>query len=143
MRGKRKMLGKKKQRKSARIDTVIGKATTIRGDVDFAGTLHVEGAIIGNIRAESDDDSTLILDEDSMVQGDISVANILVNGTVEGDIFSTKHAELLPHAEIKGNMYYNLIEMEVGSSVNGSLVNREEERGQVEYLDSAKKAENS
>ncbi len=137
------MLGKKKQRKSARIDTVIGKATTIRGDVDFAGTLHVEGAIIGNVRAESDDDSTLILDEDSMVQGDISVANILVNGTVEGDIFSTKHAELLPHAEIKGNMYYNLIEMEVGSSVNGSLVHREEERGQVEYLDSAKKAENS
>ncbi len=137
------MLGRKKQRKSTRIDTVIGKTTTIRGDVDFAGTLHVEGTIIGNVRAESDNEATLILDEDSMVQGDISVANILVNGTVEGDIFSTKHAELLPHAEIKGNVYYNLIEMAVGSAVNGSLVHREEERGQIEYLESAKKAENS
>ncbi len=137
------MLGRKKQRKSTRIDTVIGKTTTIRGDVDFAGTLHVEGTIIGNVRAESDNEATLILDEESMVQGDISVANILVNGTVEGDIFSTKHAELLPHAEIKGNVYYNLIEMAVGSAVNGSLVHREEERGQIEYLESAKKAENS
>ncbi len=144
MRGRRVLLGKRKARKSTRIDTVIGKTTTIRGDVDFAGTLHIEGTVIGNVRAESDDEATLILDEDSMIQGDITVANILVNGTVEGDIFSTKHAELLPHAQIKGNVYYNLIEMSVGSAVNGSLVHREEERGQIEYLDNAaKKAENS
>ncbi len=140
------MLGRKKARKSTRIDTVIGKTTTIRGDVDFAGTLHIEGTVIGNVRAESDPEATLILDEDSMIQGDISVANILVNGSVEGDVFSTKHAELLPHAQIKGNVYYNLIEMSVGSAVNGSLVHREEERGQIEYLDStknnSKKAEN-
>ena len=134
------MLGRKKAKKSTRIDTVIGKTTTIRGDIEFAGTLHVEGSVIGNVKAETDEQATLILDEESVVQGDVSVANILVNGTVEGDIFSTAHAELLPHARIKGNLYYNLIEMSVGSAVNGSLVHREEERGQIEYIDTAKQA---
>lgn len=140
------MLGRKKSKKSTRIDTVIGKTTTIRGDIEFAGTLHIEGNVIGNVKAETDEQATLILDEESIIQGDVSVANILVNGTVEGDIFSTAHAELLPHARIKGNLYYNLIEMSVGSAVNGSLVHREEERGQIEYIDTAKqakKAENS
>jgi cytoskeletal protein CcmA (bactofilin family) len=136
------MLGKKRTKKSTRIDTVIGKTTTIRGDIEFAGTLHVEGTVIGNIKAESDNQATLILDEESMVQGDVSVANILVNGTVEGDIFSTEHAELLAHARIKGNVYYNLIEMSVGSAVNGSLVHRGEEKAKIEYIEPVKKAEN-
>lgn len=134
------MLGrKKKSRKASRIDTMIGKTTTIRGDVDFAGTLHVEGTIVGNVRAENDEDAMLILDEQSIIQGDVSVASILVNGTVEGDIFSSRHAELLPHAKVKGNVYYNLIEMSVGAAVNGSLVHREDSKAQVEYLDTMAK----
>lgn len=127
--------------KSARVDTIIGKTTTIKGDLNFAGTLHIEGAVIGNIKSETDDQATLVLDEDGMVEGDIDVANIILNGTVEGDIFSTGHAELLSHARIKGNVYYNLIQMAVGAAVNGSLVHRKEEAAQIEYLDRAKKTE--
>lgn len=127
--------------KSARIDTIIGKTTTIKGDINFAGTLHVEGSVIGNVKSETDDQATLVLDEEGVVEGDIDVANIILNGTVEGDIFSTGHAELLSHARIKGNVYYNLIEMAVGSAVNGSLVHRKEEAAQVEYFDRSKKSE--
>ncbi len=131
----------KKRQKSTRVDTIIGKTTTIKGDLSFSGTLHVEGTIIGNVKAETDEDAMLVLDEDGMIEGDVDVANMIVNGTVEGDIFSAGHAELLPHARIRGNVYYRLIEMSVGSEVNGNLVRHKEESGQVEYLETREKPE--
>ncbi|HGG60978.1 MAG TPA: polymer-forming cytoskeletal protein [Gammaproteobacteria bacterium] len=139
------MIGRGKSRKksrSARVDTVIGKTTSVKGDLSFAGTLHVEGTIIGNVRSENDEASTLILDEDGLIQGDVDVANIIVNGAIEGDIFARGHAELLAKARIKGTVYYNLIEMAVGSEVNGNLVHRSEEpMASVEYLETGQSGE--
>ncbi len=132
---------KPRRSKTARIDTIIGKTTTIKGDISFSGTLHIEGSVVGSVKAEGEEQATLVLDDDGMVEGDIDVANIIINGTVEGDIFSTGHAELLQNAKIKGNVYYNLIEMAVGAAVNGSLVHRKEESAQVEYLERPKVVE--
>ena len=36
--------------------------------------------------------------------------------------FSAEAAELLSNAKIKGNVYYNLVELAVGAEVNGKLV---------------------
>ena len=134
------MIGRgKKKTRTARVDTVIGKTTSIKGDLMFAGSLHVEGTIVGNVKSESDESSTLVLDEDGMIEGDVDVANIIINGSVVGDLFVRGHAELLAKARIKGTVYYNLIEMAVGSEVNGNLVHRSEDpMGSVEYLDPGK-----
>lgn len=131
--------GKSKKTRTARVDTVIGKTTSIKGDLNFDGSLHVEGTIVGNVKSQSDENATLVLDEDGMIEGEIDVANIIINGTVQGDIHARGHAELMARARIKGTVYYNLIEMAVGSEVNGNLVHTKEEGlGDVEYLDTGK-----
>ena len=131
------MLGRSKSKKSRsrRVDTVIGRTTTIKGDLSFAGTLHVEGTIIGDVKADEGEKATLALDENGLVEGSVNVSTVLINGAVDGDIFATEHAELMAGARINGNVYYDLLEMAVGSEVNGNLVHRKEETGQVEYLD--------
>ncbi len=131
------MLGRSKSKKSRsrRVDTVIGRTTTIKGDLSFAGTLHVEGTIIGDVKADEGENATLVLDENGLVEGSVNVSTVLINGAVDGDIFATEHAELMAGARINGNVYYDLLEMAVGSEVNGNLVHRKEETGQVEYLD--------
>jgi len=43
---------------------------------------------------------------------------------VEGDVHSTQHLELAAKARVVGNVYYHLIEMVMGSEVNGSLCHR-------------------
>ena len=131
------MLGRSKAKKSRsrRVDTVIGRTTTIKGDLSFAGTLHIEGTVIGDVKADEGEDATLVLDENGLVEGSVNVSTVLINGSVDGDIFATEHAELMTGARINGNVYYDLLEMAVGSEVNGNLVHRKEETGQVEYLD--------
>ena len=46
----------------------------------------------------------------------------LGDGIVQGDVRSATHLELAAKAVVVGNVYYNLIEMVMGSEVNGNLM---------------------
>lgn len=102
--------------------TMIAKGTVVSGDVHFEGGLLVEGTIKGNVRAADGTDSLLRLSEAGNIEGEIHVPNVVINGKVTGDVHSSGHVELAAKAAVHGNVHYNLIEMVMGSQVNGALV---------------------
>lgn len=112
--------------RSARVDTLIGKGTTIDGDLRFSGGLHVEGVIKGNLAADGED-ATLILSEHGHIQGEVRVPSMVLNGMIDGDVFASGKVELFEKARICGDVYYNLLEMAVGAEVNGKLVRQKPE----------------
>jgi len=116
------MFGRKKNFNTARIDTLIGQGTVIRGDLAFSGGLHVDGKIIGNVHAEEGSDALLILSEFGQIEGDVKAPNMVLNGEIIGDVFASTRVELAPKSRINGSVYYNLIEMAIGAEVNGGLV---------------------
>lgn len=110
------------RKKKITIDSTIAQGTEIKGNIVFSGGLYVEGLLEGNITAKDDSESVLVLDKQGTIKGEIRVPNIILNGTVTGDVHAVEHVELAPQARIRGDVYYNLIEMAVGAEVNGSLV---------------------
>lgn len=122
------MWTKKKPKQTAQIDSLIGQNTEIRGDVVFNGGLHVDGKVKGNVIAHKDNDSVLTLSERGTIEGEVKVPNIVINGTVIGDVYATSHIELAAQARVDGNVYYSLIEMAMGAEVNGNLVHRPDEK---------------
>lgn len=112
--------------RSARVDTLIGRGTTIDGDLQFSGGLHVEGTIKGNLIAENDE-ATLILSEQGRIIGEVRVPSMVLNGSIDGDVFAHGKVELFEKARICGDVYYNLLEMAVGAEVNGKLVRQKPE----------------
>lgn len=122
---------KKRPRQTAQIDSLIGQNTEINGDVIFSGGLHVDGIIRGSVIAEQGEDSVLTLSERGTIEGEVKVPNVVVNGTVIGDVHATGHVELATHARVNGNVYYSLIEMAMGAEVNGSLVHRAQQQEKV------------
>jgi len=114
------MLGKKKTNESG--VTLIANNCELTGDVHFSDHLLVNGTIKGDIYAVEGSKALVTVSERGRVKGDLRVPNIIVNGKVIGDIHSNKHIELAAKAEIKGNVYYNLIEMVMGSRVDGKFV---------------------
>ncbi len=131
----------KKPRQTARIDSLIGQNTEIRGDVVFRGGLHVNGVIRGNVISEDDSGSVLTVSEQGTIEGEVKVPNIVLNGTIIGDVHAAEHIELAAKARVNGNVYYSLIEMAMGAEVNGNLVHRAEaEKGVVKIKPEAEKA---
>jgi cytoskeletal protein CcmA (bactofilin family) len=126
--------------RSARVDTLIGKGTTIDGDLRFSGGLHVEGVIKGNLAADGDD-ATLILSEHGHIQGEVRVPSMVLNGMIDGDVFASGKVELFEKARICGDVYYNLLEMAVGAEVNGKLLRQKPETGKFASLPPASDSE--
>ncbi|MFA7633917.1 MAG: polymer-forming cytoskeletal protein [Thiohalomonadaceae bacterium] len=118
--------------KSAKIDTLIGQNTELRGDVIFSGGLHIDGILKGNVIADQDSGSVVSVSERGLIEGEVRVPNVVLNGGVVGDVYASNHIELAPNARVKGNVYYKIIEMAAGAEVNGSLVHRVE--GDLEPL---------
>lgn len=114
----------KKPFSTENITTLISKATEITGDLHFSGVLEIEGKVRGNIYADDDSSAEVRIRESGLVQGEIKVPVVIINGLVEGDVHATQHLELAAKARVVGNVYYHLIEMVMGSEVNGSLCHR-------------------
>lgn len=102
--------------------TLISRTTEVVGDIHFSGELLIEGKVKGNIFAEDDSDALIRVAEKGTVEGEICVPSAVINGLVQGDVRSSKHIELAAKATVMGNVYYNLIEMVMGSEVNGNLM---------------------
>jgi cytoskeletal protein CcmA (bactofilin family) len=112
----------KSKTKPQRIDTLIGAGTRIIGDVHFSGGFHVDGHIKGNVDAPPDSGASLSVSDAGVVEGAVAVPNVILNGTVKGDILAHDRVELGATARVTGNVYYGLIEMEMGAEINGKLI---------------------
>ncbi len=116
-----------KKHKAEKVDTLIGQQTELRGDITFSGGLHIDGKIQGNVTAEGDDRTVLVLSDKGTIEGEVRVPYLVINGLVIGDLHASESIELAPKARITGNVYYHRIEVAMGAEVNGSLVHVERE----------------
>jgi cytoskeletal protein CcmA (bactofilin family) len=66
---------------------------------------------------------------------------VVLNGEVIGDVYAAERVELSGHAQVSGNVFYNLLEMAMGAEVNGSLVHCKNEKKLLEYQEDSDKAE--
>ncbi len=115
---------KRKQNKQAKIDTLIGAKTRINGDVEFAGGFHLDGHINGNVKGEAGVGAVLSVSEQGCIEGSVFAPNIVLNGTVKGDIEATNRVELGAKARVLGNVHYRIIETTVGAQINGKLIHK-------------------
>ena len=108
--------------KAPKITTIIGHDSKVVGDVSFSGGLHIDGAVRGNVSGIEGSDSLLIVSEAGSIEGEVHVSYVILNGNVRGDVYATDRVELASRARVTGNVYYHLLEMEIGAEVNGNLV---------------------
>jgi cytoskeletal protein CcmA (bactofilin family) len=113
---------KQENRPAASVDTLIGRQTELNGDVHFTGGLHVDGKIKGKIIADDDKSTVLSVSETGHIEGDVRVSHVVLNGTIIGDVYAAQRITLSSKARVSGNVYYKLIEMTSGATVNGQLV---------------------
>lgn len=114
------MKGKKEQ-----AITLIAPGTKVEGDVHFDNQLFVKGEVRGNVLAEKPE-AHLIVSPEGLVAGEIKAPSVVINGRVEGDVYATSRLELATGAQVKGDLFYALIEMQLGAQVEGRLVHTEQ-----------------
>ncbi|MFD0740076.1 polymer-forming cytoskeletal protein [Lysobacter koreensis] len=107
------------------VDTLIGPQVVIRGDFHFSGGLYVEGRIIGKVIADDDQRAVLTLASEGCIEGEIRAPVVVLNGTLNGDVYASERLELAANARVLGNAHYKVVEMAAGSVLTGRLVHVE------------------
>jgi cytoskeletal protein CcmA (bactofilin family) len=112
------MFGKKAQ---PPIKSLIAQGSKIEGNLHFTEGLRVDGEVVGNISASSEESSILVISEAALVQGEIRADHVIINGTVRGPVVARELLELQPKARIEGDVHYRALEMHQGAVIAGQL----------------------
>jgi cytoskeletal protein CcmA (bactofilin family) len=103
------------------VQCMIGKGVSLRGDMDFSGGLHVDGDITGNIEGHTAR-SRLTLSREGKINGNVSVGEAEINGTIVGDVHAAGNVVMHPQSHVTGNIYYGKIEIRSGARISGKLI---------------------
>ncbi len=78
----------------------LGQGAIIEGKLTFKGSVHIDGRVEGEIRA----DDTVVLGESAVVVAKITAAKVIAQGRIEGDIEASQRIELRAPASVTGNI---------------------------------------
>jgi len=81
---------------------------TLRGRLCFNGVIRLDGRLQGEIISSG----TLVVEETAVIIGDILVENIVLSGTVYGNIRASKHVQLNATAKVFGHIDYGELSIE-------------------------------
>jgi cytoskeletal protein CcmA (bactofilin family) len=98
------------------ISTLISEGCVFDGNLKAPAYVRIEGQINGDVTI----DEGLILGEKGMITGNITTKEIIVYGTVKGNI-STHSLEIRSTGRITGDIKTQVLQVETGGTHNGKL----------------------
>jgi cytoskeletal protein CcmA (bactofilin family) len=98
------------------ISTLISDGCVLDGNLKATAIVRIEGHVTGDVAI----DEGLILGEKGLITGNIVTKEIIVYGTVKGNIIAHS-LEIKSTGQIFGEIKTQLLQVETGGSHNGKL----------------------
>ena len=103
--------------------TSVGENCTIDGDITFDKTIEIHGKITGTVKiAENCTTAMLIIKKNGIVEGDVYGDEVVIEGEVIGNVTGKKKITIKSSSFVSGNVYYDILDMNGGATVNGNLI---------------------
>jgi cytoskeletal protein CcmA (bactofilin family) len=104
--------------KPAEGSTVIGKSVTIRGELSGKEDLYMDGTVEGTITLSG---SRLTVGPNARVMADMQAQDVVIYGSVEGNIRAAGKIELRESAAVKGDITAERLSIEENASIKGRV----------------------
>jgi cytoskeletal protein CcmA (bactofilin family) len=97
---------------------LIAEETHIEGKIIFDQVTRVQGTLRGEVISKPE--STLILAQTSVIEGNIQADTLIVDGFVRGDIFATSKVTLTSAGRVIGNIKTPRLVIDFGAYFEGN-----------------------
>lgn len=104
---------------------LIPASMVIDGDIKFSGTLRLDGRIDGKVMQQEGKKGTLILGKGAVINGPVTVSDLISDGTINGTLRIAGRVELRSHAHIRGEVHYKSISIAEGAAIDGRCIQEE------------------
>ena len=113
----RKKDKKKTTTDSSTISTLLGRDTSIEGNLTFDETIRVDGRIKGKLNSPK---GTLIIGENASIEADIAVGVAIIRGKVTGRVEAQQRVEVYAPAQVIGDISAPTVTIDSGVIFNGN-----------------------
>jgi cytoskeletal protein CcmA (bactofilin family) len=100
---------------SSSVEAFLGKGSKVVGTLTFTGPVTIDGEVEGEINSRD----SLTIGETAVINAKINGSEVLIRGTVNGDIAASKRLALKKPAKVMGNLTCCVLSIEEGVSFEG------------------------
>lgn len=97
------------------INTLLGKGSEFEGKLTFEGTVRVDGKLSGEVFS----DDVLVVGEGAEVRAEIDIGEIIIQGTVVGNIRAKRAVEIHAPGKVKGDITTPSLQIDKGVIFEG------------------------
>jgi cytoskeletal protein CcmA (bactofilin family) len=102
---------------SEEVTGFLDTGTSVTGELQFAGTLRIDGNFHGSISTED----ILLIGEHATVHADIKAGEVEIHGQVFGNIQATRRVEITRPGRVRGDIHTPVLIMNSGAMLDGQL----------------------
>ncbi len=100
------------------VDSRIGAGLKIRGEITGSSDMYIDGDVQGKVRIGS---GSLTVGANGKVQADIEAREIIVNGSVLGNLKAADRVQLGPSGSVQGSVITPRIGIDDGARLRGNV----------------------
>ena len=97
------------------ITTLLGRGATFEGKLTFEGTVRIDGRFKGEVFS----DDVLVIGEGAIVEAEIDIGEVIIQGTVVGNIKAKRSIEIHAPGRVKGDLHTPSLQIDKGVIFEG------------------------
>jgi cytoskeletal protein CcmA (bactofilin family) len=97
------------------ITTLLGRGAQFEGKLTFEGTVRIDGRFKGEVFS----DDVLVIGEGAQVEAEIDIGDIIIQGTVVGNIKAKRSIEIHAPGRVKGDLHTPQLQVDKGVIFEG------------------------
>lgn len=97
------------------ITTLLGRNTAFEGKLTFEGTVRLDGRFKGEVFS----DDTLVIGEGAVVEAEIDIGEVIIQGTVIGNVKAKRSIEIHAPGRVKGDLHTPSLQIDKGVIFEG------------------------
>lgn len=102
---------------AANLSAFIDQGSEFEGKLSFKDTVRIDGCFRGEISSQN----TLVVGESGEIMATVRSRNVIVSGTVTGNIFASERIVLHKSARVEGDIEATSMAIEEGAMLNGKI----------------------
>ena len=109
------MVATAKQAAQGEITTLLGRGAAFEGKLTFDGTVRIDGRFKGEVFS----DDVLVIGEGAHVEAEIDIGEVIIQGTVVGNVKAKRSIEIHAPGRVKGDLHTPSLQVDKGVIFEG------------------------
>jgi cytoskeletal protein CcmA (bactofilin family) len=104
-----------RQQAMGEITTLLGRGASFEGKLTFEGTVRIDGKFKGEVFS----DDVLVIGEGAIVEAEIDIGEVIIQGTVIGNVKAKRSIEIHAPGRVKGDLHTPSLQIDKGVIFEG------------------------